>query len=99
MGIKSFLSKPLASYVASQQQKWAAKPGKTQEKWLHKIVEGAKNTAFGKDHNFDKIKTYDDFKKYVPIRDYEDLKPYVERILEGESDVLWKGKVHSNLKG
>lgn len=92
MGIKSFLSKPLAAYIVKKQNAWAAKPGFTQEKWRQSIVEGAKNTAFGKDHGFEKIKTYEDFKKAVPIRDYEDLKPYVERILEGESDVLWKGK-------
>lgn len=92
MGIKSILSKPLAKFVARQQYKWAAKPGETQDKWMHKIVQEAKHTAFGKDHNFENIKSYDDFKKAVPIRDYEDLKPYVERILDGEEDVLWKGK-------
>ena len=56
------------------------------------LVKGAAKTAFGIDHNFDSIKSYEDFKKNVPIRDYEDLKPYVERIIQGESDVLWKGK-------
>jgi hypothetical protein len=92
MGIKSFLSKPLAAYIVNRQKKWVAQPGKTQEKWLQKIVAEAKDTAFGKDHGFKNIKTYEDFKKAVPIRDYEELKPYVERILAGESDVLWKGK-------
>ena len=47
---------------------------------------------FGKDHGFTDIRSYDDFKKQVPIRDYEELKPYVEKVLHGESDILWKGK-------
>ena len=52
----------------------------------------AKNTAFGKDFNFDKINTYGDFKKHVPLNDYEGLKPYVDRIRKGEKDILWPGK-------
>ena len=39
-----------------------------------------------------KIRNYEDFKKYVPLHDYEDLKPYIERIRLGESNILWKGK-------
>ena len=30
--------------------------------------------------------------KRVPVRDYEALKPYVEKVVAGESDILWKGK-------
>ena len=52
----------------------------------------AKNTQFGKDHKFDEIKSFQDFAKQVPIRDYEELKPYVDKVVKGEADVLWKGK-------
>ncbi|MFY7937318.1 MAG: GH3 family domain-containing protein, partial [Flavobacterium sp.] len=52
----------------------------------------AKKTQFGKEHNFSTIKTFEDFAKQVPVRDYEDLKPYVDKVVAGESDVLWKGK-------
>ncbi len=52
----------------------------------------AKNTAFGKDHNFKNIKNYKDFKSFVPVRDYEALKPYIDRVVAGEENVLWKGK-------
>src|SRR5690606_41686788 len=48
-------------------------------------------TAFGRDHGFDQIKNYEDFKQRVPIRDYEELKPYVDRIVQGEHSVLWPG--------
>ena len=39
-----------------------------------------------------KSKTYDDFKKNVPVRDYEDLRPYIDRVSNGEENVLWPGK-------
>lgn len=92
MGIRSVLSKPLASYVARQQQKWSSNPEKVQDKVFQYLIREAKNTRFGKDHGFADIKSYDDFKQSVPVRDYEALKPYIESILKGEADVLWKGK-------
>src|SRR5690606_13282999 len=52
----------------------------------------AKNTAFGKDHDFENIDSFEEFTKRVPIRDYEELKPYVDRVVSGEEDVLWPGK-------
>ena len=92
MGIRSIFSKPLAAYMAAQQRKWSLNPSASQTKVFQQNIKAASSTVFGKDHNFEKIKTYDDFKKYVPIRDYEELKPYIEKILNGESDVLWPGK-------
>src|SRR5205085_479927 len=47
---------------------------------------------FGKDHSFAKITSYEDFKQAVPIRDYEQLKDYIEKVKEGQPDILWKGK-------
>ena len=92
MGIRSFFSKPLAALAAYQTKKWLENPEKTQTNWMQKLVLEAQNTAFGKDHGFSEIKSYEDFKKHVPVRDYEDLKPYVERVVKGEPDILWKGK-------
>ncbi|WP_117883818.1 GH3 auxin-responsive promoter family protein [Aureibaculum luteum] len=92
MNVKSILAKPIAKRIQNRVYKWAAKPKKTQEKVFKKLIAQAKNTAFGKDHNFENINSYQDFKANVPIRDYEDLKPYVEQILQGKSDVLWRGK-------
>ncbi|AFM05545.1 GH3 auxin-responsive promoter-binding protein [Bernardetia litoralis DSM 6794] len=90
--IRSFLSRPLASYIVSQQKKWIQNSEKIQYQWLQKLVFEAKDTAFGKDHNFGDIKNYEDFKKNVPINDYEDLRPYIDRILRGEQNILWKGQ-------
>ncbi len=90
--IKSILAIPYAKRIVKRIYKWANNPVKTQEKVLFSLISDAKNTAFGKDHNFKNIQNYNDFKANVPIRDYEGLKPYVERIINGEKDVLWKGK-------
>lgn len=92
MSIKSSLALPFAKYISAQIKRWSSHPFETQERVFRNLVSAAKNTAFGKEHHFDKIRNYDDFKTYVPIRDYEQLKPYIERIIKGENDVLWNGK-------
>jgi len=92
MGVRSLLSKPIASYVVAQQKKWAYNPGKYQELQFKKLVHKAKSTLFGRDHDFSSINNYEDFKARVPIRDYEGLNSYVNRAVEGEKDILWPGK-------
>ena len=92
MSIKAAFAIPFAKFIEKRVYKWAKKPIETQEKVLQNLISEAKHTAFGKDHNFDTIKTYEDFKANVPVVDYEGLRSYVDRVVEGESDVLWKGK-------
>ena len=92
MGIRSFLSKPLAAIVASQQRDWSMRPFDTQKKVFDKIIAKAKNTKFGVDHDFAAIRSHRDYAERVPIRDYEALSPYVQMILDGKSDILWPGK-------
>lgn len=92
MGIRSFLARPFAAYIASETRKWASSPARYQHRWFQHLVANGRDTAFGRDHAFGEIKHYEDFKKRVPIRDYEDLKAYVERVVKGEADVLWPGK-------
>jgi len=92
MSIKSFAAKIFASYIRKKIDKWASKPHDTQDKVFQELIEKAKNTKFGKEHNFNKISTHSDFIKNVPIRDYEELKPYVDLMVEGQEDILWPGK-------
>jgi hypothetical protein len=91
MSLKSFISLFYARWELSKIKKWSSKPIETQQAVLRELIAGAKHTAFGKDHRFSEIKNYEDFKKHVPVRDYEALAPYINRIINGESDVLWKG--------
>ena len=91
MGLKSTLSVFFAQWAIHNRGKWANKPTLTIEKDFKKLISKGRNTAFGRDHKFDTIETYEDFKSHVPIRDYEGLKPYINRIIAGEKDVLWPG--------
>ncbi len=90
--IKSALAKPFALHIKRSVLKWANTPIETQNAVFKSLMDQAKDTQFGKDHDFKNIKTHSDFISQVPIRDYEDLKPYVERVVAGEADILWKGK-------
>lgn len=92
MGIRSFLSKPLAAYVAGQQKDWASKPGISQQKVFNTLISKGSKTTFGADHDFASIRSHKDFIERVPIRDYEALSPYIKMILDGKNDVLWPGK-------
>ncbi len=92
MGFRSFIIKPFASYVAAQTKKWSGKPFDHQQKVFTNLIHRGKSTLFGKEHDFQSIKTYEDFKQRVPIRDYEQLKPYIEKVLRGEPNILWPGK-------
>jgi phenylacetate-coenzyme A ligase PaaK-like adenylate-forming protein len=92
MSIKSFFAIPFAKFATKKVYKWAKKPHKTQEKVFKNLIAKGSKTAFGKDHNFDSIATYEDFKSQVKVTDYEGLKKYVDRVVAGESDVLWTGK-------
>ena len=92
MGIRSFLSKPLAAVVVSQQKAWSSKPGETQQKVFSSIIAKAGQTTFGIDHDFSGITSHKDYIDRVPIRDYEGLSPYVKMILDGKENVLWPGK-------
>lgn len=92
MSLKSFGAKIFAKITANRIQKWANNPIDTQQKVFQSLISEARNTAFGKDHNFDNISSHNDFVKNVPIRDYEALKPYVNRVVAGEANVLWPGQ-------
>ncbi|MEN2486468.1 GH3 auxin-responsive promoter family protein [Flavobacterium sp. B11] len=92
MSIKSISAKIFAKNIYNQTLKWANKPVETQQKVFKSLIENAQNTKFGKDHHFEQIKSFEDFQKHVPVRDYEDLKSYIEKIVKGEADILWKGK-------
>ncbi|MDG5491089.1 GH3 auxin-responsive promoter family protein [Psychroserpens sp. SPM9] len=92
LSIKSSLAKLFAKNIRKSILKWSKAPVKTQDKVFQKLIKDAAHTQFGIDHDFKSIKTYQDFIERVPIRDYEDLKPYVDRVVAGEEDILWKGK-------
>ena len=90
--LKELLAKPFAKQIQKKVKRWSDRPFETQKKVFQELIASASTTAFGKDHDFVSINTYEDFVKRVPIRDYEALKIYVDRVVKGEENVLWKGK-------
>ena len=92
MSIKSIAAKLFAKKVYKKTLLWSSNPVATQEKVFLDLISQASITEFGKDHDFDQIRTFEDFAQKVPIRDYEALKPYIDKVVRGESNVLWKGK-------
>ena len=92
MSLKSFLAKQFAKSIYIKTKLWADNPVQTQQNVFKDIIRQAKKTKFGIDHHFDSINTFQDFSKKVPVRDYEALKHYIDRVVQGEENVLWKGK-------
>jgi hypothetical protein len=92
MGLKAVVSKLFAAWVNRDINYMRRNAVALQQKAMRQLISQAQNTAFGKDHNFVNIHTYEDFKLNVPVRDYEDLRPYIDRVTQGEADVMWPGK-------
>ena len=92
MSLKAFLSVYFARIVVKKNNAWKHNAVKHQQTIMHQLITKAKKTAFGVDHFFADITCYDDFKKNIPIRDYEEIKTYVDRVVNGEKDVLWPRK-------
>jgi len=92
MSIKSIAAKFFAKKIYRETQLWAKNPIATQQKVFEDLIRQAKNTQFGIDHHFEQIKTFEDFSNNVPVRDYEDLKSYIDKVVKGEKNILWKGK-------
>lgn len=91
MGLKSAFSKPFARLIRQRVMRDAMRGAKKQEEVMKSLVKKAASTVFGKEHAFDKIRNYDDFKRQIPVRDYEEISSYIQRIKDGEKDVLWPG--------
>ena len=62
-----------------------------QEEIRKDLVHTAKNTVYGRDHDFAGIRSYEDFRRQVPIGDYEAFRPYADRIQRGEPNISWPG--------
>jgi len=92
MKIKSFLAKPYASIVHSRIRKGMLTAVADQQAILQQLIKYGGRTIFGKEHKLDQVKTYDEFKQAIPIRDYEAFIPYIDRIKEGQQNVLWHGR-------
>jgi len=74
-------------------EQWVNDPITTQHVVWQDLLAAGQYTEFGRLHNFSQIQSLADYKKNVPIQEYEDLKPYIERMMKGEENVLWNTPV------
>jgi hypothetical protein len=64
-------------------------PNEVQREWFEKLVTTARNTEWGKEYDYASIKTPTQFSTRVPVQSYDDLKPFVDRLKQGEQNLLW----------
>mgnify|MGYP003921917479 FL=1 len=68
-------------------------PTDVQEELLLRLVQFAKGTEFGNEHDFASINSYEDFASKVPIQQYETFEPLIERCRKGEQNLFWPTKI------
>src|SRR6201986_2305572 len=68
-------------------------PNEVQEEWFEQLISGAENTEWGRKYQYKSIENLNQFKERVPIQNYDTLKPYIERMLKGEQNVLWRSEI------
>lgn len=68
-------------------------PFDVQRDVLFDLIKRASKTSWGKDHQYDKIFSIKAFQQQVPVQSYDEVKPYIERMLKGEENLLWPGKI------
>lgn len=69
-------------------------PVEKQKQLLAQLIQSAKNTEWGKRYDFNSIKTSQQFSERIPLQDYESLKPFIERMMQGEQHILWGSEIN-----
>ena len=64
-------------------------PNEVQHELLFNLLQQAKNTTFGKEHDFSSIRTYEDFIARVPVISYEEMEPLIAKSRKGEQQLFW----------
>ncbi|MFP4468510.1 MAG: GH3 auxin-responsive promoter family protein [Bacteroidales bacterium] len=88
----SFGARTMARISKKRFDRWYAHAVDLQQKVFKELISQGKQTAFGREHQLDKVVDHAGFARQVPIRDYEGLRPWIDRILKGEEHVLWPGR-------
>ena len=73
---------------------WMQHPISAQREVLQDLVTSGQYTEIGRKYDFSKLFNTKTFKQAVPIHEYEDLKPYIERIMAGEQNILWNTPIN-----
>ncbi|MBB3702215.1 GH3 auxin-responsive promoter family protein [Alloprevotella rava] len=87
------LARPFFQHRLKAIARYATDAEEIQRKVLKRLLREAAQTAYGRDHGFGEIRSYEEFSHAVPVNTYEELKGFIDRMRHGERDVLWKGGV------
>jgi len=90
--MKTIIAIIFAHIVNTKNKKWIKNPLYSQDQTFKKLIRSALKTEFGQKHEFQSIKSYEQYQKKVPVRDYEQLRPYIDKVVQGEENILWPGK-------
>lgn len=77
----------------SQIEYFKKHPVEAQEKTLMELIRVARDTEWGRKHGFANLASYQMFRDRVPLQEYEDAKPYIDRLLKGEQNILWPSDI------
>ncbi len=91
MSWKAALALPYARLVTRAVHRRAMDPVGTQRAVLAQLLEFGARTAFGRDHKLHQVRDHKALTEAIPLRDYEGFRPYIDRIIAGEKNVLWPG--------
>ncbi len=91
MGLKSTLIKPFAQNACKKISTEAKAAVAHQSAIFKQLISVGARTAFGKDHGIEDQMSLETYQARVPVQDYEAFRPFVERIKQGEKDILWQG--------
>ena len=64
-----------------------------QEQQLQYLLRKAEKTEWGRKYDYRSIRHYTTFAERVPLNSYDHLKPLIERMMQGEPNLLWPGGV------
>ncbi|MCD7901155.1 MAG: GH3 auxin-responsive promoter family protein [Bacteroides sp.] len=93
MNITKILSKAF-EIRAREIDLYATQAGDIQERVLTKLLKKAENTEWGRKYEYKSIRNYDQYRERVPVQTYDEVKPYVERLLAGEKNLIWPSDIN-----
>ncbi len=80
----AYKSRKLDAFVAG-----ARHARKTQHATLLAKIRRNQESAFGRDFGFREIRSLADFRQRVPVADYEPHRPYIDRVMRGETTAMF----------
>lgn len=68
-------------------------PEEVQAEWLRRLLSAARTTEWGRQYDFRSVATPEQFRNRVPVQDYDTLRPFIDRLRQGEQNILWPSEI------